>query len=338
TRAFNPASAKALVKWTTGGLHIARPTWKPESPPQGGVTLHGRLRYFDPARRRAGLPQDVAALVHSLGDTQTQVTLVNTGDRPRRVIVQGGAYGEHRIESVQLEGREHGVGARHFTLDLAPGAGARLPIGSSAGLAFSRRQAMISAVEISAGSQAGGIANRRVAGPRPIAALSRRQGLPPTPSYDEEARWLETVAIEIFEDSDDSVRLMARFFNKANPTLGIGQMIAGEIVSLEKQESPAPALVTDGVLVPVTNSACQQQSAGTTLRRHHDPPLASAQRRVFAQIKAKHIDEIFDGLIIFCDQKGGQAQTLHHCADLAEEAGTANITFKAAIDRSDQRP
>ena len=123
---FNPASAKALVQLTTGGLHIARPTWNTDSPPQGGVTLHCRLRYFDPARRRAGLPQDVAALVHSLGDTQTQVTLVNTGDRPRRVIVQGGAYGEHRIESVQLEGREHGVGARHFTLDLAPGAGARL--------------------------------------------------------------------------------------------------------------------------------------------------------------------------------------------------------------------
>lgn len=126
---FNPASAKALVQLTTGGLHIARPTWNADSPPQGGVTLHCRLRYFDPARRRAGLPADVAALVHSLGDTATQVTLVNTGDKPRRVIVQGGAYGEHRIDSVSVDGRQHRVGARHFTLDLAPGAGARLELG-----------------------------------------------------------------------------------------------------------------------------------------------------------------------------------------------------------------
>jgi hypothetical protein len=76
-----------------------------------------------------GLPADVAALVHSLGDTATQVTLVNTGDKPRRVIVQGGAYGEHRIDSVSVDGRQHRVGARHFTLDLAPGAGARLELG-----------------------------------------------------------------------------------------------------------------------------------------------------------------------------------------------------------------
>jgi hypothetical protein len=125
---YNPASAKALVQLTTGGLHIARPSWNADSPPQGGVTLHCRLRYFDPQRRRAGLPQDVAALVHRLGDKSTEVTLVNTGQQPRSIIVQGGAYGEHRIDSISLDGVTQAVGGRHATLHLAVGAGARLTL------------------------------------------------------------------------------------------------------------------------------------------------------------------------------------------------------------------
>ncbi|TFI60170.1 hypothetical protein E2493_00180 [Sphingomonas parva] len=124
----NPASATALIQLMTGGLHIARPPWSPTSPPQGGVPLHCRLRYFDPAERRAGVPDDVAALVHSLGDTGSEVTLVNLGTRPRDVVVQGGAYGEHRIDSVTLDGRTSRVGGRHLTLRLEPGCGARLAL------------------------------------------------------------------------------------------------------------------------------------------------------------------------------------------------------------------
>lgn len=124
----NPASAKALIQTMTGGLHIARPTWSPTSPPQGGVPLHCRLRYFDADRRRAGVPDDVAALVTALGDRSTDVTLVNTGARARTVIVQGGAYGEHRIDTVSVGGRRHAVGGRSFTLRLEPGCGARLAL------------------------------------------------------------------------------------------------------------------------------------------------------------------------------------------------------------------
>ena len=126
TLGINPASAKALIQLMTGGLHIARPTWSPTSPAQGGVPLHCRLRYFDPARRRAGVPEDVAALVHTLGDRQTEVTLVNTGGRPREVIIQGGAYAEHRIDRLSCNGVTQTVTARHFTLRLEPGCGARL--------------------------------------------------------------------------------------------------------------------------------------------------------------------------------------------------------------------
>ena len=122
----NPASVTALIQLMTGGLHIARPPWSPTSPNQGGTPLHCRLRYFDPERRRAGIPEDVAALVHSLGGGATEVTLVNLGARPREVIVQGGAYGEHRIEDVTVNGMTRSIGARSFALRLEPGCGARL--------------------------------------------------------------------------------------------------------------------------------------------------------------------------------------------------------------------
>jgi hypothetical protein len=125
---INPASATALIQLTTGGLHVARPSWSPTSPPQGGVPLHCRLRYFDAERRRAGLPEEVAALVHSLGDRSTEVTLVNLGPRPRTLAVQGGAYGEHRIDSATLDGRPRKVAGRSFAVRLEPGCGARLSL------------------------------------------------------------------------------------------------------------------------------------------------------------------------------------------------------------------
>jgi hypothetical protein len=125
---FNPASAKALVQTMTGGLHIARPPWSPTSPPQGGVPLHCRVRWFDPERRRAGVPDDVAVLVTALGDTSTSVTLVNTGPRPRTLIVRGGSYGEHRIDTIDVDGARHPVGGRDATLRLAPHSGAKLTL------------------------------------------------------------------------------------------------------------------------------------------------------------------------------------------------------------------
>lgn len=125
---FNPASAKALVQTMTGGLHIARPTWSRTSPPQGGVPLHCRLRYFDPQRRRAGMPDDVAALVHGMSDRETQVMLVNTGSEARNVIVQGGAYGEHSIDAVRHGGERLEIARRAFPIRLEPGCGADLTL------------------------------------------------------------------------------------------------------------------------------------------------------------------------------------------------------------------
>jgi len=125
---INPASATALIQLTTGGLHIARPPWSPTSPPQGGVPLHCRLRYFDADRGRAGLPPDTAALVHSLADRSTEVTLVNTGTVARTIVVQGGSYGEHRIDAVTFGTTRHKVADRSFAIRLEPGCGARLKL------------------------------------------------------------------------------------------------------------------------------------------------------------------------------------------------------------------
>lgn len=125
----NPASVASLLQLTQGALHIARPPWSSTSPHQGGAPLHARLRYFDPAGRRAGLPEDVAALIDTLDAARTCVTLVNlNASRERVVTVQGGAYGEHVISSVGDGQRSQVVGGSSFDVRLGPGCGVRLDL------------------------------------------------------------------------------------------------------------------------------------------------------------------------------------------------------------------
>src|SRR5688572_8163050 len=104
---YNPAAAESLVQLMWGAL----------MPGRNGGLVSARLRYFDPNRRRAGVPEDVAALVSGLSDTQTTVTLVNLNPKEaRRVIVQGGAYAEHQIDAVTRGGTTTPIGAPHFTV------------------------------------------------------------------------------------------------------------------------------------------------------------------------------------------------------------------------------
>jgi hypothetical protein len=127
---INPASVTALIHLTLGGIHIARPPWSKTSPAQGGAPLYARLRHFDPVRRRAGLPEGVAALVTALSDTGTSLTLVNVDPvDPRTVTVQAGGYGEHQFTSVAVDGKAQPVDASSFTITLAPGAGAKIELG-----------------------------------------------------------------------------------------------------------------------------------------------------------------------------------------------------------------
>ncbi len=114
---YNPAATDAMVQLMWGALVPGR---------EGGL-LNARVRYFDPERRRAGIPEDVAALVSGISDTQTVLTLVNLNvSRPRTVIVQGGGYGEHQIVSVRSGGTATRVDSPLLTVLINPGCGARL--------------------------------------------------------------------------------------------------------------------------------------------------------------------------------------------------------------------
>jgi hypothetical protein len=126
---YNPASVTALTQLIEAGLYLQHPSWAKTSPNQGGSLVFSRLRYFDPARRRAGLPQDVAALVDSWGPDSLTLTLINVSPSvARSVIVQGGAYGEHQIETVTDGKDTTQVDAATFPVRLAAGCGARLTL------------------------------------------------------------------------------------------------------------------------------------------------------------------------------------------------------------------
>lgn len=116
---LNPAITETLTQLMLGGLPTGRV----------GYPLHSRLRYFDPARRRPGIPEDVAALVEKLTADEIVVNLVNLSPlHPRTVVVQGGAYAEHELVDVRLDDTTTPVGDSHVTVQLAPGAGSRLTI------------------------------------------------------------------------------------------------------------------------------------------------------------------------------------------------------------------
>ena len=116
---INPATTDALIQLMLGGIPTGR----------SGCPLHCRLRYFDPERRRAGLPEDVGALVEKLSAEEVVVTLVNLSPLHERTItIQGGAYAEHQLQSVAINGKVTLLGTTHFTLTLAPGCGSQLTI------------------------------------------------------------------------------------------------------------------------------------------------------------------------------------------------------------------
>jgi len=101
--------------------------WGALLPGREGGLLNARLRYFDPDRRRAGVPEDVAALVSELSDTRTVVTLINlNASQPRTVVVQGGGYGEHQLVSVSSGGRTTAIDSPLLTVRLDPACGQEL--------------------------------------------------------------------------------------------------------------------------------------------------------------------------------------------------------------------
>ena len=115
----NPAQTDVLTQLMLGGLVAGH----------DGYPLHARVRYFDPERRRPGVPEDVGALVETFTADEATVSLVNLDQvRGRTVIVQGGAYGEHQVTSVEADGRTTPVNRSSFSVRLAPGCGATLTV------------------------------------------------------------------------------------------------------------------------------------------------------------------------------------------------------------------
>ena len=87
-----PVLTKGLTQVTLGA---------PQSVYNGGL-LRATVRYFDADRLRPGLPLDVAALVDELGPAVVGIQLVNTSrHETRRLIVQAGAFGEHRFTQLK---------------------------------------------------------------------------------------------------------------------------------------------------------------------------------------------------------------------------------------------
>jgi len=128
---FNPGTpaCEPLTQLMCAGLYIGHPSWAPSSPGQGGALQFSRLRYFDPERRRAGVPEDVAVLIDGWSADHVSVTFVNLNQsKARSLIVQGGAYAEHQLVSVSDGTTTTKLDAPHFPLRLSPGAGARLTI------------------------------------------------------------------------------------------------------------------------------------------------------------------------------------------------------------------
>ena len=143
----NPVLENALAKMTMG---------VPLRSFNGGMIM-ARLRYFDIDRARPGLPPDVAALIKKLEADRTVVHLVNISPtKTRRLIVQGGAYGEHSFTGVKFQDEiedtngkkyvsQHNVeiftetvlvektmlvNGKHFAVELPPGKSITLDIGT----------------------------------------------------------------------------------------------------------------------------------------------------------------------------------------------------------------
>jgi hypothetical protein len=110
----NPVLCEALAQLMTGAPY----------PLYHGGLLHCRVFYFDPRRRRPGLPEDVAALIDVIGAEGVRLHLVNLDPWAQRsLILQAGAFGEHEFDSVQIVGEEavRPVGSRWLEVTIAPG-------------------------------------------------------------------------------------------------------------------------------------------------------------------------------------------------------------------------
>ena len=122
---LNPVLPEALIQMALG---------TPAAIYNGGM-LQAHVRYFDPQRRRPGLPEYVAALVDRVSAGGVSLTLVNTDPvEGHNVLLQAGSFGEHQFTCAQLEdkdGQDQSVEIEdpYLQVHLGPAAQARLHLG-----------------------------------------------------------------------------------------------------------------------------------------------------------------------------------------------------------------
>ena len=118
-QARNPVFPKGLLQLTTGG---------PTAVYHGGV-LNCRVRHFDPAKKQAGLPEDVSALVDRVSPGRFRLQLVNLNPmRARSVVSLAGAFGEHQFRQITTGNRTVSVDSKWLQIDLQPRCGITLEI------------------------------------------------------------------------------------------------------------------------------------------------------------------------------------------------------------------
>jgi hypothetical protein len=97
---LNPVVPEGLIQMAMG---------TPAAVYHGGI-LYASVRYFDPQRKRPGLPEHVAALVEKIEPERITLTLVNTDPlQSRSVIAQAGGFAEHAFTTVRRIATEHGA-------------------------------------------------------------------------------------------------------------------------------------------------------------------------------------------------------------------------------------
>lgn len=108
---------EALIQLTMGGPF----------PVYNGGLLKVAVRHFDADAQRPGLPPDVAALVGAIRTDGIDLTLANTHPiETRRIIVQAGAYAEHRFTTASYTDdtgatAELSVDGEYLEFELGPG-------------------------------------------------------------------------------------------------------------------------------------------------------------------------------------------------------------------------
>lgn len=116
---FAPVYFESLVQLMWGApMHISH----------GGLQ-HATVRYYDAVGERAGLPDDVAALVHDIGRESVTVELVNTGASTRTVVIQAGGFREHQFTSATTGDQTVALDSEWVEVELAPHAGATIELG-----------------------------------------------------------------------------------------------------------------------------------------------------------------------------------------------------------------